>query len=162
MHHVMYQALVCHEELDCAERGRASHLNPLRAGIGADGRELHRSPDGGHSAVVGEAEWVEASVNQAKEHATRQPAWTRRGVGFAHRVARVAAIVRVEPHDVVAQGRQRRRVDARSLLGFRAVREWGVSRAEMARTLGMSPPGVGYAVQRGEARVRRNRDELGR
>jgi hypothetical protein len=53
MHHVMYQALVCHEELDCAERGRASHLNPLRAGIGADGRELNRSPDGGHSAVVG-------------------------------------------------------------------------------------------------------------
>jgi hypothetical protein len=48
------------EELDCAERGRTSHLNPLRAGIGADGRELNRSPDGGHSAVVGEAEWVEA------------------------------------------------------------------------------------------------------
>ena len=239
MHRVMYKSVVCQEELYFAERVRAIHLNPLRAGIVADVRELNRYPYGGHSAVVGrsrrpwpatedvltsfgktvaqarkaygtdvaarlppgrrddriggglirtlggwaavadrretgyalrksderilgEADWVEAILKQAKEHDTRQTAWTRSGVGFEHRVARVAEIFRVEPHDVVAQGRQRRRVYARSLLCFGAVRELGVSLAEMARNLGMSPPGVGYAVQRGEAMVRGNRYELGR
>jgi hypothetical protein len=68
---------------------------------------------------------VEAIVNQATEHDTRQTAWTRSGVGFEHRVARVAEIFRVEPHAVVAQGRQRRRVYARSLRCFGAVRELG-------------------------------------
>ncbi|RPI09504.1 MAG: hypothetical protein EHM71_05850 [Zetaproteobacteria bacterium] len=61
---------------------------------------------------------MEASVNQAKEHATRPTVWTRSGAGCAHRI---------EPHDVVARGRQRRRVHARSLLCFCAGRELGVS-----------------------------------
>lgn len=237
MHHVMYKSVVCQEELYFAEIVRAIHLNPLRAGIVTDVRELNRYPYCGHSAVlgrsrrpwpatedvltsfgktvaqarkayvtyvaagvpqgrrddrsggglirtlggwaavadrrepgharlksderiVGEADLGEAIVNQAKAHATRQTAWTRRGVGFEQLVARVAEIFRVDPHDVVAQGRQRRRVSARSLLGFWAVRELGVSLAEVARQLGLSPPGVGYAVQRGEALVRENRYQL--
>ncbi len=69
-------------------------------------------------------------------------------------VARVAAPFRVTPSDVVAPGRQQHKVRLRSVLCFWAVRELGLSLTEVARRLGMSPPGVGYAVQRGEAMVR--------
>lgn len=128
----------------------------------ADGRETGHARRKRDERIVREVEWVEAIVKPAQEHATRHTAWTRSGVGFEQRVARVAEIFRGEPHAVVAQGRQRRRGYARSLLGFGAVRAVGGSRAEMARTLGMRPPGVGDAVHRGEAMVRGNRYELGR
>lgn len=232
-----YKSVVCQEDLYFTELVRYIHLNPLRAGIVADVRELSRYPYCGHSAVLGrsrrpwqateyvltsfgktvakarkayvtyveagvpqgrrddliggglirtlggwaavadrretghallksderilgESDFVEAILKQAKEHYTRQTAWTRSGVGFEQLVARVAEIFRVDPHDVVAQGRQRRRVYARSLLCFWAVRELGFPLTTLARKLGMSPPGVGYAVQRGDALVRENRYQL--
>jgi putative transposase len=97
---------------------------------------------------LGDAAFVETILTQVQEQYTRQTAWTRRGVGVEQLVARVAAICQGNPQDVVAQGRQRARVHARSLLCFWAVRELGLSVTEMARRLGMSPPGVGYAPAR--------------
>jgi len=41
-------------------------------------------------------------------------------------------------------------VEARSLFCFRAVRHGGFSAATVATFLNMTPPGVGYAVERGE------------
>jgi putative transposase len=112
--------------------------------------------------ILGESDFVEAILAQANERYTRQTAWKRRGVGFEQVVARVAEIRQVTPQDVVAQGRQRWKVHARNVLCFWAVREVGLSLTELARHLGMSPPGVGYAVQRGEAMVREHHYELGR
>jgi len=49
----------------------------------------------------------------------------------------------------VTKGQKRRIVPARSLLCYWAVQELGFSRVALAKYLGMSPPGVGYAVERG-------------
>jgi len=64
---------------------------------------------------------------------------------------RVAEIYGIKVGEVLARGRPQRRVSARSLFCFWAVREMGNSLASLAIRLGMSPAGVGYAVQRGEA-----------
>ena len=48
-------------------------------------------------------------------------------------------------------GNGQRRVDVRSFFCFWAVHELGVALTDLARRLGMSPAGVGYAVQRGTA-----------
>jgi len=56
----------------------------------------------------------------------------------------------MEVHEVFFGGRQRDKVKARSLLCFWAVRELGMPLADLARELGMSMPGVGYAVERGK------------
>ncbi len=56
-----------------------------------------------------------------------------------------------EVGEVVARGGRRRRVDARSLFCFWAVREVGNSLAPLAVRLEMSRAGVGYDVQREEA-----------
>ena len=45
---------------------------------------------------------------------------------------------------------------ARSLFCFWAVRELGMSLRELAKELEMSPPGVGFSVERGEAIAREN------
>ena len=122
----------------------------------AKGRALMKSDE----RILGEADIVEAVLAQAQERYSRQTAWQRRGVGVEQLVARVAEVCQVNPEDVVAQGRQRRKVRARNLLCFWAVRELGLSLTEMARRLGMSPPGVGYVVQRCEAMARACRYDL--
>ncbi|MBW2331155.1 MAG: hypothetical protein JRF30_09585 [Deltaproteobacteria bacterium] len=45
---------------------------------------------------------------------------------------------------------------ARSLFCFWAVSELGLSLRELARRLEMSPPGVGFSVERGEIIAREN------
>jgi REP element-mobilizing transposase RayT len=232
-----YKSVACQEDLYLSELVRYLHLNPLRAGLLASGRELNRYPYGGQSAllgkrnrpwqatedvlkcfgntgararkaygayveagsrqgrrgdltggglsrslggwaavkerrgkgqglvksderILGESAFVEAILAQANERYTRHYALKRQGVGFKHVIARVAAICHLDPREVVAKGRQRWKVTARSLLCFWAVRELGLPLTALARQLGLSPPGVSYAVQRGEALVRENHYKL--
>jgi len=62
--------------------------------------------------------------------------------------------------NIVSKGRQRERVAARSLVCYWSVRELQMSLTDVGRGLGMSFPGVGVAVQRGEAIARENNFEL--
>ena len=59
-----------------------------------------------------------------------------------------------------SKGRQKKKVKARSLLCYWAVREAGISLRTLAKRLGITAPGVGYAVERGEAIARENHFEL--
>ncbi len=80
---------------------------------------------------------------------------------FLDRVsARVAEIYGIEVDDIFLKGKQQIRVKARSLFCFWAVRELGMSLTELARRLGISVPGVGYSVERGEIMVRENDYQL--
>ena len=69
---------------------------------------------------------------------------------------RVAEICSVKEEEVFSKGRQKKKVKARSLLCYWAVREAGISLRTLAKRLGISAPGVGYAVERGEAIVQEN------
>ena len=62
--------------------------------------------------------------------------------------------------DVFSKGRQKKKVRARSLLCYWAVREAGIPLRVLAKRLAISAPAVGYAVERGEAIVQENHYEL--
>ncbi|MCK4487009.1 MAG: hypothetical protein KAU38_09635 [Desulfobacterales bacterium] len=66
----------------------------------------------------------------------------------------------MEKREIFSKGRQQRKVKAKSLLCFWAVSELGMSLRELARRLEMSAPGVGFAVERGEAIAHENGYEL--
>ena len=55
---------------------------------------------------------------------------------------------------------KQKKAKARSLLCYWAVREAGISLRTLAKRLRISAPGVGYAVERGEAIVQESRYEL--
>ena len=110
--------------------------------------------------ILGDSDFVESLLAQAEEHYTRQCALRRRGYDLEKIAERVAEIYKMNVREVFARGRQQQRVSARSLFCFWAVRELGMSLTVLARRLGMSPPGVGYAVQRGEAIVHDNSYQL--
>ena len=61
--------------------------------------------------------------------------------------------------DIYSKGRQNQ-VEARSLLCYWAVRELGMSATYMAKRLGMSQSGVGYAVSRGEKIAKKKNYQL--
>ena len=56
----------------------------------------------------------------------------------------------MDPDEVFSNGRQNRKVKARSLLCFWAARELGMSHTYLAKKLEMSPAGIGFSVEREE------------
>jgi putative transposase len=74
--------------------------------------------------------------------------------------SRVAEICEIEVNDIFLKGKQQKRVKARSLFCYWAVRELGMSLTELARRLGITVAGVGYSVERGEIIARGNHFQL--
>ena len=63
----------------------------------------------------------------------------------------------LEPSEIWAAGKERRRVAARNLLCYRAVRDLGISMAELSRQLKLSISGISLSVKRGE-KIARDKD----
>jgi chromosomal replication initiation ATPase DnaA len=74
----------------------------------------------------------------------------QQGWDFERVLDRAAAIYELASDEVLSRSRKRARSEARSLACFWAVRELGLSTAEMARCFAMTTAAVNYAVDRGE------------
>jgi len=71
-------------------------------------------------------------------------------------VSKVCDLMQLEPSDVLAPGKERKRVEARSLLCYWAARDLGISMAELSRRLKLSLSGVSLFVKRGERIAQEN------
>lgn len=63
---------------------------------------------------------------------------------------KVCRMFDVKPDEIHSKSRQKKRAEARGLYCYWAVVELGYALADLARILGMTGQGVGYAVRRGE------------
>ena len=106
--------------------------------------------------ILGDSEFVESVLSQAEEKYERHYALKRRGYDLDRIAERVAEIYGMEPREILCRGKQQRKVRARSLCCFWAVSELGMSLRELAKRLEMSPPAVGFSVERGEAIAHEN------
>ena len=106
--------------------------------------------------ILGDSEFVEAVLSRAEEKYERHCELKRRGYDLDRIAKRVAQIYGMKPHEIFPKGKQPRKVKARSLFCFWAVSELGMSLRELAGRLEMSPPGVGFSVERGETIAREN------
>ena len=110
--------------------------------------------------ILGDSDFVDSVLGQAEEHYERQCALKRQGYDLEKVAERVGEIYGIKPTGVFARGRQPQRVGARSLFCYWAVRELGNTLVSLAIRLRISPAGVVYAVQRGEAIARENGYQL--
>ncbi|MGE5850755.1 MAG: transposase [Candidatus Methylomirabilota bacterium] len=104
--------------------------------------------------ILGDSDFVEEILARGKERYTPQFHLRRQGYDLERIAAQVANLCRMDVHEIFAKGRHPQRVQARSLLCFWAVRQFGIPLTDIARRLDMSPPAIGYSVQRGEAIAR--------
>jgi hypothetical protein len=72
------------------------------------------------------------------------------GIDVAKIATRISQLMGVEPLGIWAPGKERKRVNARSLLCYWAVRDLGINMAGLPKRLGLSPYGVSQSVRRGE------------
>ena len=110
--------------------------------------------------ILGESDFVDSVLSQANERYERGYELKARGYNLQGIAERVAEVCGMEEHEVFSKGRQQRKVRARSLLCFWAVRELGMSLSDLARELEMSIPGIGYAVEKGKIIVQDNKYQL--
>ena len=104
--------------------------------------------------------FVDSVLAQASEEYERRYELKRRGYDLERIARRVADILCITEEEVFSRGRQKMKVKARCMLCYWAVREAGMSIRTLAKQLGISAPGVGYAVERGATIVRENQFEL--
>ena len=110
--------------------------------------------------ILGDSEFVDTVLTDAGESYERRCELKAKGYDLDRIAERVAELYDMETREVFTKGRQKRKVLARSLLCYWAVRELGLPLRDLGRKLGMSGPGVGYAVERGELIVEENGFDL--
>jgi len=164
---------VLHSFGKSAGHARRSYLTYLKASIGQERRDdltgggLIRSLGSrteikrirskgnlhvkGDERILGDSKFVDSIRSKAKNRTSLHREVKRRGYDLKRVADRVAWVLGSDVKQIYAVGRQQDKVKARDLYCFWAVRELGLSLTDLARRLGMSPAGVGYAVRRGEA-----------
>jgi len=87
-----YKSIVCQEDMYLKELVRYIHLNPLRAGIVKDIKELNRWPWAGHSALIGtverkwqDREYVLSFFGQGGKARSNYVRYVARGFGLGQR-----------------------------------------------------------------------------
>jgi len=106
--------------------------------------------------ILGDSAFVESIISHSDEKYERRYEIIRRGYNLDRVAERVAEIYGLESDEIFSRGKQPKKVQARSLFCYWAVNELGISLRELARRLEISPPGVGYSVERGENIARKN------
>lgn len=104
----------------------------------------------GDERILGDSNFVQEVLSSAKEKFNRKYELKSKGYDLTAVEKKVASIYQIEPEQIYEKGKQKKRVEARSLLCYWAVRELGMAITQLAERLELTPPAVGYAVRRGE------------
>ena len=104
----------------------------------------------GDERILGESEFVEHVLKEAKDRLERHYALATYGYDFDRVVERVAEVLDIDFRAVLRRDKQPQTVKARGLLCFWANRELGMSMVEISRRLKISQSAVSRAARRGE------------
>ncbi len=100
--------------------------------------------------ILGDGDFVTQVLSVAEEQMEQRNLLISQGYDLKMISERVSSVMNLEPSEIWKVGKSRRRVAARSLLCFWAVRELGISMTELSRRLNLSLSGVSQSVTRGE------------
>jgi putative transposase len=100
--------------------------------------------------ILGDGDFVEQVLAASKEQVEKKYKLIAEGYDLDKIVSKVCDLMQLEPFNIWATGKERTRVEARSLLCYWAVRDLGINMAELARRLNLSLSGVSLSVKRGE------------
>ena len=108
----------------------------------------------GDERILGDSDYVLEVLHEAEEKYERRYELKSRGIDISALSNRAAEIFGVETGDIFSPGKYPKRVKARSVLCYWAVRELGETASNLAKKIGISQPAVSQAVERGERIVK--------
>lgn len=106
--------------------------------------------------ILGDGDFVEEVLSAAQEQMEHRYRLASEGYDLDKIASKVCDLVQVELSELWAPGKEPKRVEARSLLCYWAVRDLGISMAELSRRLKLSLSGVSLSVKRGERIAQEN------
>lgn len=106
--------------------------------------------------ILGDGDFVEQTLALSQEPLEHKYSLQARGYDMGKVADRVCELLGVKRSDIWAPGKERYRVQARSLLCFWASRELGISQAELSQKFKLSPTTISQCAKRGEEMVRAN------
>ncbi len=101
--------------------------------------------------VLGDGDFVEKVLSLANEKMERRWRLKTEGVDFESILKSVSAVTGVSPEMILTGDRERRTVNARSLLCYWATEELGLKQPEIAKKLRVTQAAVSIAAKRGRA-----------
>ncbi len=104
----------------------------------------------GDERILGDSDFVESVLLEQNERFEHRYALQSQGYDFQSVLRRVGGIFGIKAEEVLSPGKQPRRVEARSVACFWAVRALGMTTVEVSRRLGITQSAVTKAVYRGE------------
>ncbi len=104
----------------------------------------------GDERILGDSGFVLEVLREAEEGFTRRYHLKSKGYDLDWLEERVCEVCGIGPGKISSGSRERAKAEARALYCYWASRELGYSLTDIAKRVGMSVPGVGYAVRRGE------------
>jgi len=110
----------------------------------------------GDHRILGDSAFVMEVLAEAEEKFERFYELKSKGYNLDTIGQKVCALFGIEPDEMFSKSRQKTRAEARGLYCYWAVVELGYPLADLARLLGMTGQGVGYAVRRGERIAKEN------
>ena len=106
--------------------------------------------------ILGDGDFVAQVLSSNQEQLARKYSLHVRGIDLDKVVDRVCDLLNLEQTDIWTAGKERYRVQARSLLCFWASRELKINQVELSRKFKLSPAAISLCVKRGEEIVRSN------
>ena len=100
--------------------------------------------------VLGDSDFVERVLKAADEFLERKYQLKSQGYDIDKIADRVAEIYSIKPEEIFQPGKQPTKAKARSLLCYWAVRELGLTMADLAPKFNISQPAVSMSARRGE------------
>jgi len=103
----------------------------------------------GDERILGESKFVGEVLKASEEAMERRYGLRAKGLDLERIIGRVAELFEMRVEEIEKGGKYPKRVAARSVVSYWAVRELGVIGTEVARRLGVTQPAVSQAVKRG-------------
>jgi putative transposase len=114
----------------------------------------------GDHRILGDSAFVLEVLAEAEEKFEHFYELKSKGYDLDTVERKVCRIFNVEPEQIYSKSRQKTRAEARGVYCYWAIVELGYALADLARILGMTGQGVGYAVRRGERIAKENNYSL--
>ncbi len=114
----------------------------------------------GDERILGDGDFVQSVLERCNEDYSRRQRLVAQGVDLKTLSQRVADYFNLSRDRLYAPGRYPTVVEARSVLCFLAVREFGVTATELARQMELTQPAISISVKRGEGIVKKKKLSL--